>query len=103
VRGEVSVLRSRDEIEPLRADWETLAVLPEQNWDLYWNAIHHQTPAPTPYVVALSSDARLEAALAGRIERGAVTLQLGYWKLLGVPVRRIVIPMQGLLGRDDED
>ena len=102
VTGELKVLRTPEDIEPLRADWESLGTRPEQNWHFYWNAIRHQTPAPTPYVVALSSDDRLEAALAGRIERGAITLQLGYWKPLRIPVRRIVMPMQGLLGRDDE-
>ena len=96
------VLRRREEIEPLRGDWERLAVHPDQNWDLYWSAIRLQTPAPSPYVVAVPGDGRLEAVLAGWVESGAVDLQLGYWKPLRVPVRRIVVPTNGLLGRSDE-
>jgi len=99
---ELKVLRTPEEIETLKADWTRLSALAEQNWDLYWSSIRSQVPTPSAYVVALLNDDRLESALVGRNERGSVTLHLGYRKLLGFPVRRIVIPAQGLLGRVDE-
>jgi len=102
VRSELKVLRALEEIRPLKADWTSLSVRPEQNWDLYWNSIRNQTPARSPYVVSLLHDNRLQVALGGWIERGAVDLHVGYWTPLHVAVRRIVIPMRGLLGRDDE-
>ena len=102
MRSDLKVVRASEEIEALRADWTSLSIFPEQNWDLYWNQIRHHTPPPSPYVVALLHDDRLQAAFAGRLESSSVTLQLGYWKLIRIPVRRIVIPPRGLLGGNDE-
>ncbi len=100
---EVRVLRSAAEAAAVKADWTRLSVLPETNWDLYWSSMRYHKPPSSPYVVAHLKDARLEGALVGRVERGPVTLALGYWKVLGIPVRRIVVPMQGLLGPGDEE
>jgi hypothetical protein len=102
VTSEIAVLGSDGELEALKADWTSLSEFSEHNWELYWNQIRHQTPAPAPYVVALRRDGRLRAALTGRLEASSVTLHVGYSKLLTVPVRRIVFPIHGLLGSADE-
>lgn len=102
MNGEITAVSSPDELETLKGDWTSLSEFAEHNWELYWNQIRHQTPAPTPYVVALRRDGRLHAALTGRLEAGRVTLHLGYFKPLTIPVRRIVFPIHGLLGSADE-
>jgi Acetyltransferase (GNAT) domain len=102
VSGELTVLCSSDELKTLKTDWTSLSVFSEHNWELYWNQLLHQTPSPAPYVVAVRRDGRLRAALTGRLEKSSVSLHAGYWKLLTIPVRRIVFPIHGLLGNDDE-
>lgn len=100
--SEITVVSSSDELETLKGDWTGLSVFAEHNWELYWNQIHHQTPAPTPYVVALRRDGRLRAALTGRLEASRVTLHVGYSRIFTVPVHRIVFPIHGILGSADE-
>jgi CelD/BcsL family acetyltransferase involved in cellulose biosynthesis len=102
VSSELTVVSSSDELETLKEDWTRLSVFGEHNWELYWDQIRHQTPSPTPYVVAIRRDGHLRAALTGRLEASSVSLQVGYSKLLTIPVRRIVFPIHGLLGSDDE-
>lgn len=95
---EVRVLRSPEEIEPLRADWERLGSLPMSEWEMYWSALRARERPPDPYLVAHLEDGRMGSALAGWVEAGHVNLELGYWKLFRLPVRKIVVPEQGLLG-----
>jgi hypothetical protein len=101
VTTEIRVLRSLDDIEAIRADLTRLNSHPEHNWDIYWSVFRDQKHPPEPYVAALLEDGRLRAGLVGRVERGHVHLKLGYWKPVRVPVRRIFIPRQGLLGQGD--
>jgi hypothetical protein len=100
--AELRVLRSFEIIETIHADWTRLGRVPEHNWDLYWSSIRTGKQAPDPYVVALLEDGQLRTALVGRVESGHIDLDLGYWTVLRVPVRKIVLPMQGLLGQGDE-
>jgi hypothetical protein len=102
VTTEIRVLRSLEDCEAIRADWTRLTSHPEHNWDMYWSSIRHQKHPPEPYVAALMKDGRLGSAFVGRVERGHVALKIGYWEPVHVPVRRIVIPTQGLLGQGDE-
>lgn len=103
VTTEIRVFRSLEDCEAIRADWTRLSSHPEHNWDMYWSLIRDQKHPPEPYVAALLEDGRLRSALVGRVEGGHVNLKLGYWEPIRVPVRRIVIPMPGLLGQGDED
>lgn len=102
VTTEVRILRSLEEIEMIRADWTRLSSNPENNWDLYWSLIRKRRPPAEPYVAALLEDCRLRAAFVGRVEKSHVRLKLGYWRPVRLSVRRIVVPMQGLLGQADE-
>jgi hypothetical protein len=102
VSDDLEVIRAPEALGALEGDWSRLSGHPEQNWELYWNSLRNRTPAPSPYVVALRNENRLEAALAGVVEPGQVVLKLGYWKVLRIPVRRIVLPGWGILGRADE-
>jgi hypothetical protein len=99
---QLRVLRSLESIETVHADWVRLSSLPEHNWELYWSSIRSRLPPPEPYVVALLEDGHLRTALVGRTEAGHVSLDLGYWTVLRVPVRKIVVPMQGLLAQSGE-
>jgi hypothetical protein len=100
--AELRVLRSPEDVETIRADWAGLGSLPEHGWEMYWSSIRDRERPPDPYVVARLEDGRLRSALVGRVERGHVDLELGYWTVFRLPVRRIVIPMHGLLGPGDE-
>jgi hypothetical protein len=100
--AQVRVLRSAAELEPLRAAWTGLARQPEHDWELYWSGIRERARGTEPYVVALAEGDRLRAALAGWLEPGHVSLKLGYWTVLRLPVRRVVVPPHGLLGEADE-
>jgi hypothetical protein len=99
---DVRVLRSREEIEAMQADWQRLNSLPENDWEMYWGSLESLKPRPEPYVVIALEGGGLRSALVGRLEVGHVSLGLGYWTLLRIPVQQIVIPMQGVLGQDDE-
>ena len=101
--AEVRVLRSPEEVETVRAGWAALGSLPEHDWEAYWSSLRDRERPADPYVVARLEDGRLASALAGRLERGHVNLELGYWTVFRLPVRRIVIPMHGLLGPGGED
>jgi len=96
------VLRSFADSEAIQADWRRLSSHPDHNWDMYWRAIGDQGQSSEPYAIASLEDGRLGSALVGRIERSEVHLRLGYWKPVRVSVRRIIIPMHGLLGQGDE-
>lgn len=98
----IEVLRSEAELVPLRAGWDALRSLPEQDWDVYWTVLRARPTGAAPYVVALRGSAGLRAALLGWSEPGHVPLKVGYWKALRVPVRQIVIPEYGFAGAAGE-
>lgn len=100
---EIRIFRSLEESEAIRADWTALSSHPEHNWELYWNVIRNRKPPPDPYIAALLVNGRVRLALVGRVESSHVPLKLGYWRPVRLSVRRIVIPMQGLIGQGDED
>ena len=99
---DVRILRTLKDVETIRTDWMRLSSNHDNNWDLYWSLIRSRRPAPEPYVAALLEHGKVAAALVGRIEDGVVSLKLGYWRPVRLSVRRIVVPMQGLLGEADE-
>lgn len=99
--SQIRVLRSREDIEAVRADWAGLGSLPEHDFETYWSSIRDGKRPVEPYVVAHLEEGRLRSALLGWVESTHVSLKLGYWTALRLPVRRIVLPVQGLLGPGD--
>jgi hypothetical protein len=98
----IEVLRSEAELLPLRADWDAIRVLPEQDWDVYWATLRTRPTGAAPYAVVLRSQAGLRAAILGWSEAGCVPLKIGYWTALKVPVRQVVVPEYGVVGPADE-
>ncbi len=100
-KTETRALRSLESLETIRPCWMKLSPFPGHSWEAYWSSIRNCQPPADPYAVALLEDGQPRMALVGRLEAGHVDLDLGYWNLVRVPVRRIVIPMQELRGQDE--
>lgn len=99
--GRTEILRSEEDFARILDAWRGIGTLPEHDPDAYRAALAERGAGP--YGVALTRDGQLVALLAGRLERGHVSLKVGYWTALRLPVRRIVIPPHGILGSAGED
>lgn len=99
--SEVRVLRSLEDIEALRGQWARLGPHPEHDWGTYLSSIRDRGHTAEPYLVAHLEDGQLRSALLGWAEPAHVNLKVGYWTILRLPVRRIVLP-GALLGPGDE-
>jgi hypothetical protein len=99
----VEILDRLEDTQHLREDWARLCDHPEQSWGLYRNSVENRAGVIGPVVIAAHGEDGVDAILAGWIEESAVELQVGYWKALRLPVKRILFPMRSLLGEADEE
>jgi len=92
------ILRSEAEIETVRKDWERWQQHPHSDLDFFLMIVKTRPEVISPYVLALYRDDVLHTLLVGRLERAQYQLSVGYWRILGFPVRTLSFVYGGLLG-----
>lgn len=92
------ILRTDAELESVREEWASWQRHPNADLDFFRTINRARAEVISPYVIALYRSGVLETLLVGRLERGYVPLDLGYWRLLQIPVRNLTFIYGGLLG-----
>jgi hypothetical protein len=103
VKVELRVLRTAAEIESVRSSWAAWQRHPHADLDFFLTIVRIRPEVISPYVLALYRDGALETLLVGRLERGQVSLTVGYWALARLSVRTLSFVHGGLLGNDSPE
>ena len=94
----VTVLRSIEEIESIRANWEQLQWHPNADIEHYLTVVKARNEILHPHVIVLNANRTTKALLIGRIENMLLELKLGYKVLYRVKMRTLNIVYGGILG-----
>ncbi len=94
----VTIARSREEMEPLRAAWKDLQRHPNSDMDYYLAVVDSRSKILRPHVVALYRHGRPVAMTIGRLEDIALDLKVGYKSLLRPRLRALTVIYGGFLG-----
>jgi hypothetical protein len=97
------VLRSEAEIETVREAWVRWQQHPHADLDFFLTIVRIRPEVISPYVLALYRNNVLDALLVGRLERGQVSLSMGYYHLTRFPARTLSFVYGGLLGNDSDE
>ena len=105
ISGELKAFLSEGQAQEIKRFWLPLRISPESNWDLYWSSLRTRSECTGPYILSLHNENRLFGLLIGRVEKKHVSLRVSaYWRILSVPVRRIMInSIQIFSHQDSED
>ncbi len=104
INGEVKAFLSWEQVEAIKKQWVAPGNAPESNWELYRDSLRSRSECLAPYVLSAYDGNRLLGMLGGRVERGDVVLRFGYWRLLRLPLQKIMIDfVQTLLPEDCEE
>lgn len=99
----IRILKTAADIESLRDAWERWEPHPHADLDFFLTIVRIRPEVIGPYVLALYRNDVLETILVGRLERRQFTLNIGYWRLIRVPVRALSFVYGGLLGNASDE
>lgn len=102
----VTVARTLDQVEALRAVWNSLPVTDiDSDIDYFMTVVRHATQVVSPYVVHIRRDDGADLMAVARLENLPVAFRFGYHVFGSATLRAIVVTFGGVLGaksRNDE-
>jgi hypothetical protein len=100
--AEVRVLRTLQELEEIRADWESWPGHRESELDPFLTFLRSNPRTVRPHVVAAYRAGSLEAILVGRMDFGQISCRLGYLEM-NLPARILCFVYGALRGNPSKE
>lgn len=92
------VHRGEAQLRELSPEWERLRRAPEADLDLFLVTCRHRPQVISPWALSAWRGDHCEVLIFGRLERSRLSPSLGYARLPALPVVRLSVPYEGVLG-----
>jgi hypothetical protein len=99
----VTIHRSVEEIENLRASWENLQHHPNSDISIYLDSLSSRKNILQPYIITIGENGKTNTILIGRIEEKKIYFTFGYKSIYGPKLKYLAFNYGGLLGQFNKE